>query len=57
MRQALDWLTEHQTACGLVLAAAAGYAAWNGFQAGVSIGRFQMLRGETARAASEALGG
>lgn len=47
----------HPVATGVMLAAIAAYSAWTMYQTGVTIGTIRAIRGERARAASEALGG
>jgi hypothetical protein len=49
-----DFVAAHPTLIGLLFTACAAFTAWNCYSAGMAVAN---IRGLTARAASEALGG
>ncbi len=54
MNPVQEYAVKHPQVIGLFFAFLAGYCAYNAYQGGIAV---QFLRGDTARTASEALGG
>jgi len=57
MDKLAEFVARHPKAVGAFFVALAAFGAWNTFNAGRQVQRIQFLHGESARAASEALGG
>lgn len=57
MEKLAEFIARHPGAAAAVFAAIAGFGAWNTFRAGMTTQRIRDLVGDSAREASEALGG
>lgn len=52
-----EWMIEHPAVVAMLFGAIASYVAVTAFDTGLMIGETRGIRGEAARAASEAMGG
>ena len=57
METLAEFIARHHTAVGIGLAVIAGYSAWNAYRCGMRVQEIRVMVGDSARAASEALGG
>lgn len=57
MHKLAELIARYPHAGGLVFAALAGFGGWNAYQAGMRAQAIRDIVGDSARAASEALGG
>jgi len=57
MDKLAEFVARHPAAVGMVFAVLAGTAGWNAYRAGMKAQEIRYMVSESARAASEALGG